>query len=136
MKFLDSYTFKDKGFSAVYVTHRGKNYEGTAKCHPDDNWSEFTGCRYAEQRAEIKALKDEYHQKKEACEECRKFVRAVSQYKNFDKESPSAKAMYRQLNRRIKEVNNLADIINKREMDLRIAIRQQAYFNDRVKKDN
>ena len=63
--------------------------------------------------------------KKAACEECRKFVVAVSQYANFDKSSPSAKAMFRQLNRRIKEVNEIAEQIGLLQMRLNIAISQQ-----------
>lgn len=125
MKFYDSYTFKDKGESVVKVKHRGKIYIGKAQLHPEDSWSEFTGARYAEIRAEISALKDEYKQKKHDCEECKKFTIAVSQYANFDKASPSARAMYRQLNRRIKEVNNIAIEINRKELSLKFAISQQ-----------
>ena len=125
MKFIDSYTKIEDGLSTVIVEHKKEKYSGVAHCHPDDNFSEFTGCRYAHERAEIKALKAEWRQKKHDCEECRKFLIAVSQYANFDKESTTAKAMYRQLNRRIKEVNRLAEEISKKEFNLRIAMRQQ-----------
>lgn len=125
MQFKDSSTIPETGYSYVIVQHCGNEYMGKAKCHPDDEWSEFTGCRYAHQRAEINALKDEWRKKKAACEECRKFVVAVSQYSNFDKESLTAKVMFRQLNRRIKEVNQLAEKISKLEFNLRVLIRQQ-----------
>lgn len=140
MKFIDSGTVKDLGYSTVVIEHKHKQYSGKAKCHPDDDFSEFTGCRYAQERAEIAALKDEWRQKKHDCEECRKYVKAVSQYAKFDKESSTAKAMYRQLNRRIKEVNELADAINKRELNLKIAIRQQddvqKYIKQKHSNDN
>lgn len=128
MRFLTSETDKENGLSTVQIQYKKNNYQGKAKLHPDDTWSEFTGCRYAQERAEIKALKAEYQEKKEKCEECRKFVVAVQQYSKFNSEDPSARAMFRQLNRRIREINKLADEINKKEFSLKIAIRQQDKF--------
>ena len=132
MRFIDSETIRETGYSTVIVEHKGNQYMGHAKCHPDDVFSEFTGCRYAQERAEIAALKDEWRQKKHDCEECRKFTVAISQYAGFDKESSTAKSMFRQLNRRIKEVNKLAEIISQKEFNLKVAIRQQDGFNQRV----
>ena len=129
MQLKESIFNKAAGISICEVKHKGKIYRGVAHLHPDDEKdglaSKYTGCRYAELRAEIKALKDEYKKEKAACEECRKFVKACSQYKNFDKESPTAKAIFRQLNRRIKKVNELVDLINKKLSDLDMAIRQK-----------
>ena len=117
------------GLSTVKITHKKKNYYGEARLHPEDKekglGSKYTGCRYAEIRAEIKALKNEYKNEKAKCEECRKFVKACSQYAKFDKESETAKAIFKQLNQRIKKVNKLADKINEKTMDLEIAIKQK-----------
>ena len=132
MRFLDSGTVKETGYSTVIIKHKGNEYVGQAKCHPDDTFSEFTGCRYAQERAEIKALKDEWKQKKHDCDECRKYLIAVSQYAGFDKESSTAKAMFRQLNRRIKEVNKLAEVISQRQFNLQVAIKQQDSFNNKI----
>ena len=132
MRFLDSGTVKETGYSTVIIEHKGNEYMGQAKCHPDDTFSEFTGCRYAQERAEIKALKDEWKQKKHNCDECRKYLIAVSQYAGFDKESSTAKAMFRQLNRRIKEVNKLAEVISQRQFNLQVAIKQQDSFNNKI----
>ena len=132
MRFLDSSTVEEIGYSTVIIKHKGNEYVGQAKCHPDDTFSEFTGCRYAQERAEIKALKDEWKQKKHDCDECRKYLIAVSQYAGFDKESSTAKAMFRQLNCRIKEVNKLAEIISQRQFNLQVAIRQQDSFNSKI----
>ena len=132
MKFLDSGTVKETGYSTVTIKHKGNEYVGQAKCHPDDTFSEFTGCRYAQERAEISALKDEWKQKKHDCDECRKYLIAVSQYAGFDKESSTAKAMFRQLNRRIKEVNKLAEIISQKQFNLQVAIKQQDSFNSKI----
>lgn len=134
MKFIDSWT-NDEKISCVTVKYRNNYYEGRAYLHPEDDWSEFTGCRYAHERAEIAALKDEWKEKKAACEECRKFVNMVTQYKNFDKDSPTAKAMFRQLNRRIKEVNTLANIISKRQFNLNVMMRQQDEFKNKIKQN-
>ena len=124
-KFIDSETIEALGESFVEIKYKNKYFIGQAKKHPDDDWSEFIGCGYAEIRAQIKALKYELYKKKIACEECRKFVRAISQYKNFNKEDGTAKAMYRQLNRRIKEVNNIIDEINALELSLKLRKRSQ-----------
>ena len=132
MRFLDSGTAKETSYSTVVIAHKGNKYVGQAKCHPDDTFSEFTGCRYAQERAEINALKDEWKQKKHDCDECRKYLIAVSQYAGFDKESSTAKAMFRQLNCRIKEVNKLAEIISQKQFNLQIAIRQQDGFNSKI----
>ena len=132
MRFLDSGTVKETGYSTVVIEHKGNKYVGQAKCHPNDTFSEFTGCRYAQERAEINALKDEWKQKKHDCDECRKYLIAVSQYAGFDKESSTAKAMFRQLNRRIKEVNKLAEIISKKQFNLQVAIKQQDSFNSKI----
>ena len=132
MRFLDSGTVQETGYSTVIIKHKGNEYMGQAKCHPDDTFSEFTGCRYAQERAEIKALKDDWKQKKHDCDECRKYLIAVSQYAGFDKESSTAKAMFRQLNRRIKEVNKLAENISQRQFNLQVAIKQQDSFNNKI----
>ena len=136
MIFYDAFTKKNKLESYAKVKHMDHIFTGKAVLHPDDPWSDFTGCRYAEMRGQIKALKYEYKIKKAKCEECRKFVKAVSQYKNFDKESSTAKAMYRQLNRRIKEVNKIADNITEKELNLKIAIRQQDAVHKKTKEVN
>ena len=128
------------GLSMCEVKHKRKKYKGWAKIHPEDERaglaSKYTGCRYAEMRAQIKALKDEYNREKAACEECRKFVTACSQYKNFDKTSPTAKAMFRQLNRRIKRVNELADEINELMRNLEIAINQKDIVHRALERKN
>ena len=127
MHLISSYFNEKTGKSIVVIKHKKKIYEGTAKLHPEDvdKASKYAGCRFAEIRAEIKALKEEHKKEKAACEEIRKFVRACTQYANFDETSPTAKVMYRQLHRRIKRVNDLADLINQKLQDLETAIKQK-----------
>lgn len=132
MKFIQSGFDEKTNKSWVIIQHMGRLFRGEARLHPDDidKKSEIVGGRYAEARATIAALKYERKLAKEKCEECRKFVRVCEQYKNFDKESPTAKAIYRQLNRRIKKVNDLANQIN----SLYISINKDIWQRDIVLK--
>ena len=98
--FRESWTDKETGFSAATVDYKGEIFFGSAHCHPDDEWSEFFGCSLAETRATIEAAKYELELCREDYKNCKNFVSAVTGYKNFDPSSPSAKAMYRQLNRK------------------------------------
>ena len=107
MKFIDSFTDKDSRMSHVFMQHRGYVYEGISRCNPDDEWSEFTGCKFAELRAILKALEDEYKEEKVKVDAISQFVTAIEQYKNFNNEDASAKAMYRQYNRRVKRLEEL-----------------------------
>lgn len=127
MKFHDSHYFPSDGISMASVEHLGKIFSATSQLLEADfdKISKFTGCRFAEMKAEIKALKYERNLEKQKCEEIRKFVKACCQCKNWDKDSPTAKVVYRQLNKRIKRVNQLADQINMLEHELLMAIRRQ-----------
>ena len=138
MKLINAYFNENHGISYATVQHSingvKRRFEGISQLHPEDNSSKFTGCRYAEMRAQIKALKAERKYLIEECEECRKFVKACSQYKNWDKESPTAKIVYKQLNKRIKKVNELTNKINHLIWDLNIAIRQQDTIHKKLNK--
>lgn len=127
MKFHDSKYFSNDGISLASVEHLGRVFSATSQLLEEDfdKVSKFTGCRFAEMKAEIRALKYERNLEKQKCEEIRKFVKACCQCKNWDKNSPTAKVVYRQLNKRIKRVNQLADQINMLQQELLIAIRRQ-----------
>ncbi len=127
MKFVDSYYDKGSRISIVGMLHKGHIFKCHAYIHPDDvdKASEFAGCSYAETRAYIKALKYERKLLKDEAETCRKFIKSCECYKNWDKESPTAKAAYRQLNRRIKRVNDITDKINDAMKELSQAIWQR-----------
>lgn len=103
-KFLDSSTDKKTGESTVTVEYKGRVFYGTAYCHPDDSWSEFFGCSLAETRAMIKAARYELKLREEEYRICKNFIKSISCYKTFDSNSPTAKAMYRQLNMKKKAV--------------------------------
>lgn len=134
MKLIEAKYDEYSGISQAIVEHKGRLYIGLAQCHPEEEFpSKFAGCRYAEARAKLKALKAERREKIKLCDECRNLIKACSQCKNFDKESPTAKVLYRQLNCRIKEINNLTDKINELMHNLNIAIKQREVVNNAIK---
>lgn len=114
MKFISSSFDPKTGISTVVMQHLGEKFEGIAKVHPDerDHMSELGGCYIAEIRATIKALKYERNLLKQEAEAARYFVKTCEDYSKFNKDDDTAKCMYRQLNRRIKKVNDIADTIN------------------------
>lgn len=133
---IESVFDEKTGKSYITICYKNKFYTGFARLHPDDadKASKFAGCRFAEERACIKALKAELKEKKHNCEECRKFVKVITSYAHFDPKSYEARMMFRQLNRRIKEVNNLIDEINERESNLQASIRRQGLITNALQR--
>ena len=114
MKFISSSYDPKTGVSHVTMQHLGVKFTGTARVHPmeHEKASEYAGCAYAETRAMIDALKYERQLAKQKADMALDFVKSCECYSKFNKDDPSAKSMYRQLNQRIKRVNDLADEIN------------------------
>lgn len=114
MKFISSSYCEKTGVSTVTIQHLGVKFIGIAKLHPDDrdHASRFEGCWLAEQRAIILALKYERYMAKKKSDEAIDFLKSCECYSNFDKDSPTARSIYRQVNRRIKKVNDITDKIN------------------------
>ena len=113
MKFIKSTYDPDTGYSTVIIQHLGKKFVGTARTHPEEtNKSTYFGCQLAEIRAEIKALKYERTIAKQKSDDALDFIKSCQNYAKFNVGDDSAKVMYRQLNQRIKKVNDLADHIN------------------------
>ena len=115
---IEYFTDEVKGLSKVTITYKNKIFTGIAKKDPVDIWSSFAGLTLAEMRAFLKLKKYEYKQAKERAEVCRKFVESLKQYKKFDPNSDTAKAVFRQLNCRIKEVNAIGDEITNLELSI------------------
>lgn len=114
MKFISSSYDPNTGKSEVVMQHFGIKFIGIAQIHPDDweNASSYEGCFIAENRAIILALKYERHLAKKKSDEAIDLLKACEHYTKFDKDSPTAKVLYRQVNRRIKRVNDITDKIN------------------------
>ena len=127
MKFIKSCYDPDTGLSFVIMQHLGKKFVGEARLHPEDNEnaSRYAGCEYAEIRAAIKALKYERKIAKNKADQALDFYKSCIGYTNFDPESDTAKVIKRQLNQRIKKVNDITDNINElmEELDRKIHCR-------------
>lgn len=127
MKFIDSAYDEISGLSETTVQHLGTKFTGYAQVHPEEEKpSKYAGCRFAELRAEIEALKYERQLLKNKADMALDFVKSLECYANFDKESETAKCIYRQLNKRIDKVNKKTDEINSKLQELDISIRQRA----------
>lgn len=126
MKFIDSDYDEVSGLSYVVMQHFGKKFKGYAQVHPDEKKpSKFAGCRFAETRAVIDALKYERALLKNKSDMALDFVKSLECYRDFDPESPTAKCIYRQLNKRIAKVNEVTDQINQSLEDLERTIKQR-----------
>ena len=142
MKFINSDYDESTGVSTVTMQHLGKKFVEQAFLHPEDTKpSKYAGCRFAEIRAIIKALKYERALAKNKADMALDFVKSIECYAGFDKNSPEAKMMYRQLNKRIKRVNDITERINAAMQDLDISIRQRTIVTNaldrkKTKEDN
>lgn len=136
MKFIESSYDAEEGVSTVTMQHLGKKFTEFAWVHPDDkeNASSYAGCEYAEIRAKIRALKYERRIAKNKSDMAIDFMKSVEGYAKFDKNSDSAKAMYRQLNQRIKQVNNLTDEINSLMDELDKKIHRRTIVTNAIKR--
>lgn len=101
--------YKEDGtrISKAIIEYKDKIYTGIARCHKEDAWSNFFGYRLAETRAYIKFLKDKLKDKKIEYKAIKNFVKSIESYKTFNNDSDIAKSMYKQLNIKKKELDNL-----------------------------
>ena len=136
MKFISSSYNPKTGKSEVVMQHLGIKFKGSAQLHPEDkeNESRFAGCYLAEVRAKILALKYERYMAKKKSDDAIDFIKSCENYANFDKDSPTAKAMYRQINRRIKRVNDITDEINKYLNEIDIYQRRRSIVTNAIKR--
>lgn len=137
MKFISSSYNPKTGKSEVIMQHLGVKFKGTAQIHPDDkeNASNFAGCYLAELRAKILALRYERYLAKKKSDDAIDFMKSCKNYANFDPESPTAKAMFRQINRRVKKVNDLTDQINDLLNEIDIAIKRRQIVLNAIKRN-
>lgn len=136
MKFISSNYDSAWGESYVVMQHFGKKFYGFANLHPDDaeNASEYAGCTLAELRATLAALKYERKIAKKKSDEAIDFIKACEGYAKFDPESDTAKVMYRQLNRRIKRVNDLTDQINDLLEEIKVFAQKRQIILNAIKR--
>ena len=136
MKFISSSYDAEEGISTVTVQHLGEKFTDFAQVHPDDkeNASSYAGCEYAEIRATIRALKYERALAKKKSDEAIDFMKSCESYAKFDKNSDTAKVMYRQMNQRIKRVNDITDRINELMDELDRKIHRRVIVTNAIKR--
>jgi len=135
MRFIDGYYDTETGISLVILEHLGRKFAGNAYLHPDDKAiaSEIAGCEYAEIRATIDALRYERKLKKHDYKVIENFIKACNCYNNFNKDSLSARVMYRQLNRKRKEINDITKEIEKFKGELQELISRREKIMEKMK---
>lgn len=104
---------KETGVSKCTILHNGVKYYGEARLHPDDkdNWSSFLGCRIAEARATLKALKAEKKEKQQELHYYENFVKTLLSYKEVNTESKEYKTIKKIIWKKMKELQNLNALI-------------------------
>lgn len=122
MRFYSSQSDKESGISKVILEDNGKLYEGIAKCHEEDIWSNYFGEGIAEMRAIIKVFKNKLNKEKNEYKLLLNFAKTIESYKSYNKDSNEAKFIYRQLNIKKKKIEaiekNIIAIKNKIENNI------------------
>lgn len=122
MRFYSSQSDKESGISKVILEDNGKLYEGIAKCHEEDIWSNYFGEGIAEMRAIIKVFKNKLNKEKNEYKLLLNFIKTIESYKSYNKDSNEAKFIYRQLNIKKKKIEaikkNIIAIKNKIENNI------------------
>ena len=120
--------------SKAIIEYKDKIYTGIARCHKEDTWSNFFGYRLAETRAYIKILKDRFKDKKIEYKAIGNFIKSIESYKTFDNKSDIAKSMYKQLNIKKKELDNLKIKIDLLKKQINKNIEERDRFLTKISK--
>lgn len=127
MRFYSSQSDKENGISKVVLEDNGKLYEGIAKCHEEDIWSNYFGEGIAEMRAIIKVFKNKLNKEKNEYKLLLNFVKTLESYKSYNKDSNEAKFIYRQLNIKKKKI----EAIEKNIIAIKNRIENNISFRDK-----
>lgn len=127
MRFYSSQLDKESGISKVILEDNGKLYEGIAKCHEEDIWSNYFGEGMAEMRAIIKVFKNKLNKEKNEYKLLLNFVKTIESYKSYNKDSNEAKFIYRQLNIKKKKI----EAIEKNIIAIKNRIENNISFRDK-----
>ena len=113
---------KETGVSKCTILHNGVKYYGEARLHPDDkdNWSSFLGCRIAEARATLKALKTEKKEKQQELHYYENFVKTLLSYNGVNLESKEYKIIKRIIWKKNKELQSLNGLIKYYEEEIKL----------------
>lgn len=134
MYFIDNRYEKldnERNISVTIMRHKGKLFYGRAISAPDEpNPNKIFGGRLSEARAILQALREERNALEEEYKIINNFVKACSCMKRFDEKSPTAKAMYHQLNMAKKRCNRVKKRIAKVKQRIEETIKNRDnYYN-------
>lgn len=137
MKFLDCDYDEETKCSTTLVQHLGCVFYGDAIAAPDEvNLSQLFGGRLSEARAILHALQYERSVRENEYRTISNMVKACCNTKRFDKESPSAKTIFHQLNiskKRYKDSKEKVKAVKKAIKEMMDD--RDRFFEKRAKKD-
>lgn len=141
MIFVDTdYVIDNDGYkySTTVMRHMGKYCEGVAIAAPDEpHPSELFGGRLSEARAMLDGFQYEKNIRKREYKAIENLVKACLCTKDFDKESPSAKVLFHQLNIAKKKYEQAKEKVELTKKGIKTMMDDRdKYFEKRAKKDN
>lgn len=96
----------------------GRIFRGVAFAHPNEKAGEFMGCGIACRRALIKLTKADLRLKKDELKSAENMLKTIAQMREFDPKSPTAKTVYRLINRLKRQVKELKDCLEYQRKEL------------------
>lgn len=129
----------DTGISTVVLQTKDGEFTGTAKLHPEDqnHASRYTGCKYAEIRANIKIIKFEKKVCRRTLKELTDIYTQIYQNRNCSINSREAQYLTTRMNEILKELEKLEqaeDKLNSILHDLIIGQEKTNKLTDRITK--
>ena len=94
----------ETGISDVVIRNKNGTFMGIATCHPEEEAvSDYAGCRYAEIRANIKAIQYEKRMVNAAIKELEDFEKILKSLKDYNPNSVEARRLRRRIHEKKEE---------------------------------
>lgn len=124
----------ETGISDVVIKNKNGCFMGMATCHPEEEAiSEYTGCRYAEIRANIKAVQYEKRMVNAAIKELEDFEKILKSLKGYNPNSIEARRLRRRIHEKKEERIFLQTAIIAMKNALKKAMDERDAFLERQK---
>lgn len=125
----------ETGISDVVIKNKNGSFMGIATCHPEEEAiSEYTGCRYAEIRANIKAVQYEKRMVNAAIKELEDFEKILKSLKDYNPHSVEARRLRRRIHEKKEERIFLQTAIIAMKNALKRAMDERDAFLEKQKK--
>lgn len=94
----------ETGISDAVIRNKNGTFMGIATCHPEEEAvSDYAGCRYAEIRANIKAVQYEKRMVNAAIKELEDFEKILKSLKDYNPNSVEARRLRRRIHEKKEE---------------------------------